>query len=260
MGALPRAHRRWRVLLLAALPGAPLVTHRRQRRHRRPAPGDAGTLSVQPSELTALDRHEGDQVADEPGRRDRSRAARAHGRHPDARDDQARLRLGRDVRRQLQGCPPTSPSVTGRDLAGTSAAEQRYDGYISQTEDRSSQSARRRRARRQGRAFVPHRLRRRVGCVPANRIGDVVALPGVVAVQQDKLEQLLTDSSPTFIGATSLYPQLGGNTQAGQGVIIGVLDSGVWPEHPSFADQGNLPAPPPRRDGTPRTATSATTR
>ena len=33
---------------------------------------------------------------------------------------------------------------------------------------------------------------------------------------------------------------------------MGVLDSGVWPEHPSFADQGNLAAPPPKADGTPR--------
>ena len=26
----------------------------------------------------------------------------------------------------------------------------------------------------------------------------------------------------------------------------------MWPEHPSFADQGNLPAPPPKADATPR--------
>ncbi len=31
-----------------------------------------------------------------------------------------------------------------------------------------------------------------------------------------------------------------------------MLDTGAWPEHPSFADQGNLSAPPPKADGTPR--------
>ena len=66
-------------------------------------------------------------------------------------------------------------------------------------------------------------------------------------------DQPLTDSSPDFIGATPLYGGLGGAPNAGSGVIYGNLDTGVWPEHPSFADQGNLGAPPPKADGTPRT-------
>ena len=49
-----------------------------------------------------------------------------------------------------------------------------------------------------------------------------------------------------------MYPSSAARPNAGKGVIFGVLDSGVWPEHPSFADQGNLAAPPPKADGTPR--------
>ncbi len=35
-------------------------------------------------------------------------------------------------------------------------------------------------------------------------------------------------------------------------MIFGDLDTGVWPEHPSFADNAGLGAPPPKADGTPR--------
>ena len=80
--------------------------------------------------------------------------------------------------------------------------------------------------------------------VPANEIDEVLAIPGVVAVQQDKLNQPLTDSSTDFINADDLYPGLDGAPNAGEGIVVGILDTGAWPEHPSFADQGHLPAPP----------------
>ncbi len=78
--------------------------------------------------------------------------------------------------------------------------------------------------------------------VPANKARDLLSIPGVVAVQSDTLQHTLTDSTPAFIGATKVWPVLGGSRTAGQGVIVGVLDTGVWPEHPSFADPG-IPAP-----------------
>jgi subtilisin family serine protease len=69
-------------------------------------------------------------------------------------------------------------------------------------------------------------------------------------VQQNALNQPLTDASADFIGAPALYEALGAAVpDAGRGTILGNLDSGVWPEHPSFADAGTLPAPPgPARD------------
>ena len=97
--------------------------------------------------------------------------------------------------------------------------------------------------------------------VPANTVDEILAIDNVVAVQKDELRQLLTDESTDFIGADSLYPALGGDSRAGTGVIFGVLDSGAWPEHPSFADQGDLPRAAARRSTVSRArATSATTR
>ena len=55
-----------------------------------------------------------------------------------------------------------------------------------------------------------------------------------MAVQQDTLEQPLDDNTG-FIGATAVWPSLGGSATAGSNVIFGVIDTGVWPEHPMLA-------------------------
>ncbi|MBV1855276.1 S8 family serine peptidase [Catellatospora tritici] len=150
----------------------------------------------------------------------------------------------------VQGYAATSPTVTGRQLSG-SAAEKRYEGYLVQREDAFVKAL----AKVPG-AKAGTRLRTVYGgvaaVVPANRIADLLKIPGVAAVQKDELRKPLTDASSAFIGATSLYPGLGGTRNAGKGVIIGVIDTGAWPEHPSFADQGNLGTPPAKADGTAR--------
>jgi len=61
----------------------------------------------------------------------------------------------------------------------------------------------------------------------------------VVAVFKDRMQQLQTDNTPTFLGLNAQ----GGPWDAGiQGddVVVGVIDSGIWPEHPSFADDGSF--------------------
>jgi subtilisin family serine protease len=90
--------------------------------------------------------------------------------------------------------------------------------------------------------------------VPQDQIGALAALPDVEALYPDELQQLNTDRSPQFIGAPTVWNQLGGQGSAGEGVIVGVLDSGLWPEHPSYSDPDPLgkpyAAPPPPLSGT----------
>jgi subtilisin family serine protease len=144
----------------------------------------------------------------------------------------------------VPGFDPTSPAFTGRKLSGD-AAELAYEAFLAAREDKFTDQL----ARQMPGAQVRQRLRTVYGglaiTVPANRVKDLLSLEGVVAVQKDELRQPLTDSSSDFIGATKVQNQVG-TRQAGKGVIVGVLDTGAWPEHPSFADQGNLGKPPGR--------------
>jgi subtilisin family serine protease len=63
---------------------------------------------------------------------------------------------------------------------------------------------------------------------------------GVVRVIEDVLRFKQTDTTPRFLGLdTGRGPWLNGVD--GEDVVVGVIDTGIWPEHPSFADDGTYP-------------------
>ena len=70
---------------------------------------------------------------------------------------------------------------------------------------------------------------------------------GVAHVWENQTYKTDTVSTPSFLGldgSTGVWQQqYGGAAHAGEGVIVGVLDTGFWPESPSFA-----PLPEPRPD------------
>jgi uncharacterized repeat protein (TIGR01451 family) len=84
--------------------------------------------------------------------------------------------------------------------------------------------------------------------LPGGKVDEVAAVPGITGIYLDEVLYLDTDASPAFIGAPAVWDALGGQESAGDGIVVGIVDSGVWPEHPSFSDPdpaGNpYPAPP----------------
>ncbi|MET3134893.1 hypothetical protein AAKU55_005196 [Oxalobacteraceae bacterium GrIS 1.11] len=62
----------------------------------------------------------------------------------------------------------------------------------------------------------------------------------VARISADEPRSPLTSYTPTFLGLDQpggLWSQLGGKVHAGENVIVGVVDGGVWPENTSFADR-----------------------
>ena len=66
---------------------------------------------------------------------------------------------------------------------------------------------------------------------------ELSSAPGVLAVVPDRLAKPDTTSSPEFLGLTKDGQEVApwSKASAGKGVVVGVIDSGYWPENPSFA-------------------------
>ncbi|XP_030500515.2 subtilisin-like protease [Cannabis sativa] len=70
----------------------------------------------------------------------------------------------------------------------------------------------------------------------------VASKDGVISAAPEKVYSLHTTRSPDFLG---LRQGLGlwDTAKLGAGITIGVLDTGIKPDHPSFGDEGMLPPP-----------------
>lgn len=139
------------------------------------------------------------------------------------------------------GLVPTA--ATGkRRFAADSQATKHYVAYLEREQDRLLATA----AVQIGRPLAARFRYRYLSNGVALRLSPAEAarlrgLPGIAAVRADFKRRPLTDAGPAFIGAPLLWngavPGSAVRT-LGEGVVVGVIDTGINAAHPAFADIG----------------------
>lgn len=144
----------------------------------------------------------------------------------------------------VSGIPATKPAK-GEKFAAKSDAVAKYRGHLKNKQDKAIAEA--------GVDATKYRYTDAISGFAADlSVAEATALSkdaDVLAVTEDELYQLDTNASPDFLGLTGptgVWNQLGGTTDttdgAGAGTVVGIIDSGIWPENPSFSGAG-FPAP-----------------
>ncbi|MCA9921264.1 MAG: S8 family serine peptidase [Anaerolineales bacterium] len=140
----------------------------------------------------------------------------------------------------VAGLPATRPRAGGK-INPDSYSVRQYQRYLQKTHAASLEAAGAS-ANQQVHNYTVS-LNGYSALLTADQVKEIEGQAGVVRVMKDELRQATTDSSPEFLGISGR----GGAWAAGltgEGVVVGVIDSGIWPEHPSFADDGSYAAPP----------------
>jgi subtilisin family serine protease len=138
-------------------------------------------------------------------------------------------------RGDIRGYPATRPAA-GQKIDPNSAAVLRYKGLLDSRHDAALRAVRAPSAAKAysyGYAFNGFAAELTESQVAALRKRE-----DVVQVWEDELRELETNYTPDFLGLNDspggLVADLG---LSGEDVIIGIIDSGIWPEHPSFSDR-----------------------
>lgn len=138
----------------------------------------------------------------------------------------------------------TSPSATGDTrLESGNTAVKAYRGYLSErrADVLNRMESRLKRALSTDRVyeFALNGMVLEMSAAEAERLAGV---PGVQSVVPEFHRRLETDAGPEWVNAPAVWSGAASNGVAGtkgEGVVIGIIDSGINPGHPSFADVGD---------------------
>jgi uncharacterized repeat protein (TIGR01451 family) len=143
----------------------------------------------------------------------------------------------------VPGLPATSPAVTDRDFDIRTDASREYLNYLGEQQEKLIATAETAINRKIDVDFSYEvALNGFAAKMSAQEAQRIAKLDGVRGVFADELWQPDTDVSPGFIGADTLWQDSestpGTLATKGEGMIVGIIDTGINMDHPSFADIG----------------------
>jgi subtilisin family serine protease len=129
----------------------------------------------------------------------------------------------------------------GKKVAANSAPAKSYDKFLTSQHNKSLKQA------GVGTAAKLHdytvSLNGYAAVLTPKQVDAIKTQKGVLHVFEDQMRQPQTDSSGKFLGLTAKGGAYAKGV-TGENVVVGVIDTGIWPEHPSFADDGSYgPSP-----------------
>ena len=144
---------------------------------------------------------------------------------------------GNSLKRDGRALAATSPSITGAprlDLA--SAAVQAYRQELADRREARLDAASSELGRTLEPRFIYDAVLNGVALeLSAAEAAAMARMPGVVAVERERIEQLQDGASTALVQAPALWSGVAGVASRGEGVVVGIIDSGINPTHPSFA-------------------------
>ncbi|ANS78541.1 N-acetylmuramoyl-L-alanine amidase [Serinicoccus hydrothermalis] len=145
----------------------------------------------------------------------------------------------------VQGIPATKPAE-GEKLSTTTAAAEDYTAYLDRQQNAVLDSV------GLDRADAVYTYSTAFNGFTADLTGSQVSAlrkdPKVAAVWENEVRYTDTITTPDYLGLTGddgvWNTQFGGDANAGSGIVVGIIDTGFWPENPSFAALPGDPEPP----------------
>jgi subtilisin family serine protease len=140
----------------------------------------------------------------------------------------------------VAGYPRTRPT-RGHKLNPNSTAVQKWQGYLTAKHDRAL-------AKVGATKIYDYTVANNGVAVrlSAQQAFKLSRLRGVVYLSKDQKTKPDTTESPHFLGLDApggIWSQLGGAAHAGAGLVVGVIDTGIWPESTAFAGNTGIPVP-----------------
>jgi subtilisin family serine protease len=145
---------------------------------------------------------------------------------------------GEDPRMKAAGLKATSPAALGtRRLDMASDEVSRYRDWLREERQQllAQASARLGRSLQVGFEYdvAAHGFSIELSAAEAEILS---ALPGVALVEREWVHAPHTDAGPGWIGAEAIWNGQAGTPSRGEGVVVGIIDSGINAAHPSFAE------------------------